>query len=294
MTEQEILNRFKKLTVWKQNDRRAPHKPLLVLLALSYLHKRDLRLIPYKMVEKKLERLLEEFGTPQNASNTHYPFWRLKGDGFWEVENSGGLSVNASGDVKKTELRNKDIRAGFTPDIYSFLKEHPSLVKQVCSKLLSAHFPDTIHEDIIHETGLNLNEETVIRKPRDPKFRLSVLEAYEFRCAVCDFDIRFGSKTICIEAAHIKWHCYGGPDNIKNGIALCTMHHKLFDLGAFKFGKEHQILVSEKVHGTEGFNSWLGQFHGENINKPVRAVYEPGNTYIAWNHENVFKGPNRE
>lgn len=294
MTEQEILNKFQSLTVWKNGDRRAPHKPLLVMLALSYLQNQDQRLLPYKMIERKLERLLEEFGTPRNAGNTHYPFWRLRNDGMWKVEGGDELTLNSSGGVRKTELRNKNIRAGFIPEVYDLLKENPSLVSRICSELLDAHFPDTIHEDIIHEAGLNLEDQLVTRKPRDPNFRINVLQAYEHRCAVCDFDVRIGAKTICLEAAHIKWHSAGGPDDITNGIALCTLHHKLFDLGAFTLDKNWQFLVSEKVVGTKGFDLWLGRFHGDTIARPIRTVYEPSVDYIAWNHDQVFKSPSRE
>lgn len=293
ITEQEILNSFQSLTVWKSGDRRAPHKPLLVMLALGYLQNKDQRLLPYKMIEEELERLLEEFGTPRNAGNTHYPFWRLRNDGMWEVEDGDELTLNSSGGVRKTELRNKDIRAGFTIEVYQFLKEKPSLVGRICSELLDAHFPDTIHQDIIHEAGLNLEDQTVRRKPRDPNFRFNVLQAYEQRCAVCDFDVRMGAKTLCIEAAHIKWHSHGGPDEVSNGIALCTLHHKLFDLGAFTLDENRQFLVSEKVVGTDGFDLWLARFHGETINRPVRAVYGPDTNYIAWNHDQVFKSPSR-
>lgn len=293
MTKEEILNHFQSLTVWKSGDRRAPHKPLLVLLAIGYLQNEDKRLLPYKEVDPKLKELLTEFGTPRNAGNTHYPFWRLCNDGMWEVERGDELVLNASGGVRKTELREKDIRAGFKPEVYAFLKEQPSAVNTICSQLLDAHFPDTIHEDIIHETGLTLGEQVVSRKERDPQFRRNVLQAYQHRCAVCNFDVRMGAKTLCIEAAHIKWHSAGGPDEVNNGIALCTLHHKLFDLGAFTLDEDRQFQVSEKVVGTDGFDLWLGRFHGDKISSPVRGVYEPSVDYIAWNHDEVFKTPGR-
>ena len=31
----------------------------------------------------------------------------------------------------------------------------------------------------------------------------------------------------------IKWHQVKGPDSENNGIALCSMNHKLFDSGVF-------------------------------------------------------------
>jgi len=35
MNIEEINNLFKKVTLWKRGGQRAPHKPLLILLALS-------------------------------------------------------------------------------------------------------------------------------------------------------------------------------------------------------------------------------------------------------------------
>jgi putative restriction endonuclease len=66
----------------------------------------------------------------------------------------------------------------------------------------------------------------------DPQFRLRVLTAYEYRCAVCGFDVRLGSVSIALDAAHIRWHQAGGPELERNGLALCVLHHKTFDLGA--------------------------------------------------------------
>lgn len=294
MDKQTIKDRFDTLTIWKNGDKRAPHKPLLVLMAVGYLQNKDQRFLPYKEIEPKLKELLVEFGTPRNAANTHYPYWRLRKEGIWEVDRADELSVNNSGDVKKTELRSKNIKAGFTDEVYKLLKENPSLIDHVSSALLNSHFPDTIHEDIIHETGLNLGVELNYRRKRDANFRREVLQAYQYRCAVCNFDVRIGAKTICIEAAHIKWHSAGGPDSVNNGIALCTLHHKLFDLGAFTLDENRQFLVSEKVVGTDGFDLWLAHYHGEVIKKPVRAVYEPRVEYIAWNQDQVFKMPGRE
>jgi len=71
------------------------------------------------------------------------------------------------------------------------------------------------------------------RKKRDPAFRQKVLKAYEWRCAVCGFDVKLGTVAIALDAAHIRWHQAGGPDVENNGLALCVLHHKTFDLGAF-------------------------------------------------------------
>lgn len=293
MDKEEILNQFKTLTIWKSGDKRAPHKPLLVLLAIGFQQNHGLRLIPYSVVDEKLERLLTEFGTPINATNTHYPFWRLRNEQIWEIPRENELSVNKSGDVRKTELRGKDIIGGFIPEVYQLLKNNSIVRNKIIYELLYAHFPKSIHEDIILETGLEFETNYTDKKIRDPEFRREVMQAYQYRCAVCNFDVRIGSKTICLEAAHIKWHSAGGPDSVDNGIALCTLHHKLFDLGAFTLNTSGKFLVSERALGTDGFEEWLGRFHGEEISKPLRVVYEPSVEYIAWNKDQVFKTPSR-
>jgi len=51
--------------------------------------------------------------------------------------------------------------------------------------------------------------------------------------AVCGFNVRIGNVVVALEAAHIKWHQAGGADIQENGLSLCSLHHKLFDRGAF-------------------------------------------------------------
>jgi HNH endonuclease len=52
-----------------------------------------------------------------------------------------------------------------------------------------------------------------------------------------------------LEAAHIKWFQARGPDVVQNGLALCSLHHKIFDLGAFTVLPEsHQIVFRRHLH----------------------------------------------
>ena len=69
--------------------------------------------------------------------------------------------------------------------------------------------------------------------------------------------MRLGRNPVALEAAHIKWRQAGGPDLEVNGLALCSLHHKLFDRGAFTLSNDLEILVSDDAHGTAGFQEWL-------------------------------------
>src|SRR5262249_12251486 len=72
------------------------------------------RLAPFTEIEPRLNELLQEFGTPSTRPSAQYPFWRLQGDGLWEVEAPVELARRRSNtDPKVTELRRDGVRGGF-------------------------------------------------------------------------------------------------------------------------------------------------------------------------------------
>lgn len=152
--------------------------------------------------------------------------------------------------------------------------------------------PGSVVEITAESTSWRTSDKN-INKSRDPKFREKVLCAYEYKCAVCGFNVRLRNKLIAVEAAHIKWHQAGGPNSENNGIALCSMHHKLFDHGVFTLTNSGKLLVAEKAHGTNGFENWLLQYHGKIVRKPIRPEYKPKDLYVNWHIREVFKGPSR-
>ena len=62
---------------------------------------------------------------------------------------------------------------------------------------------------------------------------------------------------IGIEAAHVKWHMARGPSTTNNGLALCSLHHKLFDRGAFTLDTDRRVLLSQHARGGPSTRRWL-------------------------------------
>jgi putative restriction endonuclease len=120
-----------------------------------------------------------------------------------------------------------------------------------------------------------------------------VLTAYEYRCAVCGFDVRLGTQPIALDAAHIRWHQAGGPDRGGNGLALCVLHPKTFDLGAFTLSPQGVLLVSDQAHGTAGFEEALLRHHGKEVRPPQRPEFQPEAAFLGWHGREVFKGAAR-
>lgn len=280
------------LNVWRRGDARAPHKPLLVLLALGRLS-RGLYDVPYIECEPQLAKLIREFGPSGSSPHPEYPFWRLQNDGVWAVESDRPMRARASNsDPPRSELRSAGARGHLSQDILEQLRSNPCLIEQTAQRLLEAHFPQSLHDDIVNAIGLDTRsrELSVVSRPRrDPSFRNAVLQAYEYRCAVCSLDLRIGSMTVGLEAAHIKWHQAHGPDTVENGFALCSLHHKLFDFGALTVDEGARIQVSEQVHGTTRFDEVLMRHHGQLVRRPVRPEHVPAPVFVRWHGKWVFK-----
>ena len=83
MTNQEIINKFENIKSWQRGFQRAPHKPLLILLALGEIQRGNRNLLSYKDIEEKLKQLLIDFGPPERNVRPQYPFIRLANDGIW-------------------------------------------------------------------------------------------------------------------------------------------------------------------------------------------------------------------
>ena len=297
MNRNQFLRTIDAINVWKRGGQRAPHKPLLLLLALGrVLSDRD-RLASYSRdIERKLEELLQHFGPPRKALHPALPFGHLRTDGLWEIPESDGLSVTSSGDLYVSELRRENIVGGFPEPIYHMLRNSPELVREAAQRLLDGHFPESLHDDIREAVGIprtwEIHDSPV--QPRDPAFRREVLREYERRCAVCEFDVRLGDELIGIEAAHIKWHAAGGPDKVVNGLALCWLHHKAFDRGALGLtatGDGFKVLVSSEVHGLSQPLHWFLDFHDKPLRPPRNRQLDPKAEFVDWHQRQVFRKP---
>lgn len=303
MSPHDLHDRISRLAVWRRGDQRAPHKPLLLLYALARFAEGRLDL-PFSEVEPALRALLAAFGPPRPVYRPEYPFWRLQADGLWTLDRADGLVQRQSNhDPTLSSLRATDPVGRFPDDVAVALRADPTLVAQLAQALLDAHFPTSVHDEILDAVGLELEAAAPgslsrPRRRRDPAFREAVLLAYGYCCAVCGFEARVGGALVGLDAAHIMWHQAGGPDEVPNGLALCALHHRLLDRGAFTLAvaglRETVVDVAESAHGGEGFERWLLAFHGQPIARPVSSSYCVAEPSVGWHRREVFRGPARE
>ena len=306
MTRDEFLRRIAAIRVWSKDGRRAPHKPLLLLWALARVARDEPRLANFENdVEEPVRGLLDRFGHPRREPRPQYPFCRLVHDGIWETPGTDGLPTTTSGDIHVSALKEHGISGGFLDSVNELLRGEPEVVEIAASLLLAMHFPPSlqlpIRDALELPPGLVLDQVTlwraVSRRPRDSAFRPAVLDAYEYRCAVCDFDIRLEEDLIGVDAAHIWWHCNDGPDTVSNGLALCKVHHHALDAGAIGLSPSSrcglEIVVSDRIRGiSEPFRQLLNAA-GQPIRRPQQTSDAPGLQFVEWHRENVFRGEPR-
>ena len=307
MTPQQFLERLATVRIDRSHGGRAPHKPLMLLLALGRVRLGPKsRLIPYETADSRFKELWQEFGRPGKQPRAYYPFGRLRNDDrLWEIPEETQLSTGRAADLRVSQAKRFGITGGFRQDVHDLLRRHPELVSRAAHQILSEHFPSSIHQDILEAVriaprppSLGLDE-SMPRKgrkvreytPRDPRFRKDVLEAYDERCAVCEYDIRFGHRLLGLEAAHIRWHSHDGGDVVPNGLALCSVHHKALDYGALGLDRKpggFHVLISSKVRGGSPATKRLLGFRGKAIRPPVSSTDAPDPRFVDWHRTEVF------
>ncbi len=288
---------LKKLTTikrWQRGDIRAPHKPLLLLLTLARTQQNKNRLTPFTEIEYDLKSLIETYGPSRKSHHPEFPFWYLQNDEVWEIPGKEMLRPRkgSSSPTAKT-LRDGSVEGGLPEEYHSLLVENPDLITRAAETILEAHFPPSMHDDLLDRVGLSLKTSTTKKRARDPDFRGKVLVAYEYRCAVCGHNARIDNMPMGLEAAHVRWHSHAGPSTVDNGLCLCTLHHKAFDLGAIALSEKNRILISQHLHGGNQVDKSFLAFSGRSIIGPQKGQPHVAQEHRSWHMKNCFKGPAR-
>jgi len=306
---QDWLNRIRGLNQWKQGGKRAPNKPLLLLYALGKLHNNGNSRVVFKSDEVRLKQMLEDFGPPRPGGHSpEYAFSRMDRDRIWEIDTSDGASPAV--DSRRALIEANAV--GRLPDNdEELLKSRPELLYQTVQTLLRGNWPDSLHSEICERVGLDFESvlagDTAVvdttadsaasgrqaEQKRDPDFRPQVLRAYEYQCAMCGWDARLSDSSVALEAAHIRWKAYQGPDDPRNGVCLCVLHHRLFDRGVLGISPDLRIKVSQDFNGRGRPAQLVIELANQELTPPQASGQRPDEQYIHWHQTQVFKSPAR-
>lgn len=291
MGESDLVERLLSLQQYRHNGARVPHKPLLVLLALRQLAETGSSDLAWHDVHDQLADLISEFGPTSRTGRSQsaaYPFTRLRNDGVWHL--SADVPVDSV-----TPLVEHDVHGRLDSAIEQALLADAHRLESVARQIVDAQFPSTVAPDVLAAVGFDpeaMAAEVTVLAPesrrRSAAWRADILRAWDGSCAFCGYDGLLGGSPVGIEAAHVRWFNLGGPNDLDNGLALCSLHHKLFDRGALGLSMDLRVEVSKSFRAV-GPGKSVYELHGQPL-RPRPGTALPAERHIDWHRTQVFKG----
>lgn len=303
MTRAELMSALSGLRRAQIGGRRAPHKPLLVLWLLGRFAASGSTAVSYDEAEEPVSRLINDFGpavtSPSRArERAAMPFVHLERE-LWDLRDGEGDEIGKDAPERGGLLRTRGAQGRLRPEVERLLAD-PGTLAAAARLLLEQHFTPTLEGLVCDAVGLDLSDldDTVClpaqakqRRARRAGFTEEVLHAYAYACAFCGYDGALGRHPAGLQAAHVRWHNSDGPDEVNNGLALCSLHHTLFDLGVLGLLPDLRIQVSRLYVARSAAGQAVDALHGQPVAKPRPGRPAVDVRFVHWHERQVFKRP---
>jgi putative restriction endonuclease len=196
---------------------------------------------------------------------------------------NGGWAVNAVRPIDREEfLRLVDLGLSRPPQ-WPDRRDEPSIAPPM---LFAGEMEQAAYEhDPAGPVAREVVDQRLTRPFRDIKFKQHIREAYDRTCAFTGLRLINGHGRPEVEAAHIKPVEKGGPDSIRNGLALSGTVHWMFDRGLLSLDNNFNILRSR--HLNHDVSHLLVQDLKARV--PAMPHLRPHPTYLDWHRRECFK-----
>lgn len=252
--------------------------------------------VTYPELEQPVSDLINEFGPPVASSTAAaqraaMPFVHLERE-LWSVTSATGEPLPASTPERRSVLVGLGARGQLRPEVEAVLSI-PAQLAAAAHLILDKHFTPALARLIVGSVGLELDAPAQVmegvRRRRSPAFAEAVRRAYAYQCAMCGFDGALGRTPVALEAAHVRWHSQGGPDDPDNGICLCELHHALFDLGVVGLSEDRTVTVSPLYVARTEAGRAVDALKGTRLAQPRGSHPAVDIRYIRWHTLQVYK-----
>jgi putative restriction endonuclease len=302
MTRDELLARLAGLRQARVGQIRVPHKPLLLLWLFGQFAAAGSSVASYQQAEEPVSQLINDFGPPVASpaaarQRAAMPFVHLERE-LWDLRDATGKEIGPDAPERRAWLLERGAVGRMRAPVERLLAD-PGTLAAAARLLLDRHFTPVLAELICAAVDLDVAALDLAgsggaaysaRSQRRRGFAEEVLRAYAYQCAMCGFDGALGRHPVGIEAAHVRWHSQHGPDETANALALCALHHALFDLGVLGITEDHRIRVSTLYVARNEAGRAVDALVGQPllIPRPLQPTVDI--IYISWHHRQVFKG----
>jgi putative restriction endonuclease len=298
-TPEQWLAKLAKLKVDRARGDPAPHKPLLLLVILDLAESGQLPPMPLRLTPDLAFRFCTFWGVVagrrRQRPDVRYPFYHLKSDGFW---------APLGGDGKPAADR-RQARSAVMPADFLAIVENPVYREHARRILIASYFPPDERIGLSTLVGLPIpTDEEVVRdanykapdearqRGREGRFRLQVVTAYQYTCALTGYRLTTIDAGSIVDAAHIHQFASSRNNEPQNGIALSKNAHWLFDNGLWSIADDYTVLVATDHFAEEcPDQKALREYHGQRIHLPVNASLWPDPAHLDWHRRMRFQGP---
>ena len=295
---------------------KSKHQPILLLSIIDLIAQgviRENRIYVSDDLEKTFEKYWEVLGPDSQDCGLHYPFWYLESRGFWHKTLKSGF--NDSNPKKRLNINKNTLReaveyASLDDELFNILQEPNSraeLIDTLIDTWFSLNRDDIgdilqVNQDLIKlaekEVEISANRPNFDKEPtfylrkspvRNAIFRKAVVEAYDYRCALCRLKVIRKITQNIVDGSHIKPFSKFYDNQINNGISLCKNHHWAFDQGWFAIDDNYRIIVANDLEEESPNARCMKDFHSETILLPTSDHDLPRLESLEWHRLNVFR-----
>lgn len=266
----------------------APHKPLLLLTVLKAAERDGnvpevLPLSPELVYQFKLFEHIVAHRRKQKL-DIRMPFHHLKSSGVWipldkHGEPSTHRSVTTCVRLDPT-FRTACLDAEFRHLAAVILIEtyfRPTEQIALC-EILGLPSDVVIPDSACDETP----EEEARSEGRSARFRLDVVPAYDYTCALTGYRIITVDRGTIVDAAHIAPFRSSKNNDVRNGLSLCKNAHWLFDVGLWSLDNDYCVIVAGAAFDEDSPDQTpLKQMVGRRIRLPREERHWPLKTNLA-------------
>ena len=276
----------------------APHKPLLLLVVAGLAEEGILASTELVLTGELVFRFLAFWTVVakrrSQRPDIRLPFYHLHSDGCW-------LPLDRAGN--STVERRRAVAARLDESFFACLHD-AGFRKQLRRVLIGRYFNDPGERAALYDlVRLPVPPDDVVKadaklyeadreRGREARFRLTVVPAYNYTCALTGYRCVTVDAGSIVDAAHIHQFADSRNNHPQNGIALCKNAHWLFDQGLWSVTDDYRVIVaSDRFHesGNEAF--LLSRVVGKCIHLPADRDYWPDKANLAWHRERKLRDP---
>ncbi len=276
----------------------APHKPLLLLTVLELAEQGELPADVLPLSPALAFRFATFWSVAahrrRQRPDVRLPFFHLKSDGFWQPLDARG---------KPASERKQAVAAALDPEFVAFAAE-PVAREQARRRLIAKYFEPQERIELYALVGLptpsedEIEADAAARQPsekpgkgREARFRLDVVTAYGYTCALTGLRVTTVAGATIIDAAHIHQFARSQNNTPQNGIALCKNAHWLFDCGLWSLDDDYRVIVADEQFEEQAPDQKpLAEYAGRRLRLPKDERLWPEARHLAWHREKRLAG----